>query len=136
MFFAVETERRSRAEYLAEVSRAFDQIAASAEYIFDQDWVADHHRLAEDRQIDGERAAITSAQTRDTTSHSAVKNTMPWMVFGIRGPGGSRTGSVVAVAMSSPVRTGHPNLSVQVAHCIRAGPCGVRPSRGFWRVQS
>jgi hypothetical protein len=74
---------------------------------------------AKDRQIDGERAAITSTSA-GTTSHRAVKNAMPWIVFGIRGPGGSRTGSVVAVAMSSPVRTGHRNYSVQVVHCIRA----------------
>src|SRR5712675_654168 len=34
---------------------------------------------------------------------------MPWMAFGNRGPGGSRTGSVVAVAMSSPLHAGATN---------------------------
>ncbi|MGH3968773.1 MAG: hypothetical protein ACRDTV_11805 [Mycobacterium sp.] len=34
-----------------------------------------------------------------------AKNAMAWMSFGIRGPGGSRTGSVVAVAIS-PLHAG------------------------------
>jgi hypothetical protein len=41
-----------------------------------------------------------------------TKNAMPWTGFGIRGPGGSRTGSVVAVAMSSPPRSGTAKVSV------------------------
>jgi hypothetical protein len=36
----------------------------------------------------------------------AVKNAMPWMVLGIRGPGGSRTDSAVAVTIASPSGTG------------------------------
>jgi hypothetical protein len=35
VLFAVEAERRSRAEYVPEVGRAFDQIAARAEYVLD-----------------------------------------------------------------------------------------------------
>jgi hypothetical protein len=33
---------------------------------------------------------------------------MPWMPFGIRGPGGSSTGSVVAVAIGPLSCTGYP----------------------------
>lgn len=63
MFVAVEAEGRSRAEYLAEVSGAFDQITTRAEDILDQDRVADHHHLPQGRQIDSERVTVTSAQS-------------------------------------------------------------------------
>ena len=38
----------------------------------------------------------------DLTGCRAVKNVTPWTIFGARGPGGSRTGSVVGVAMFPP----------------------------------
>jgi len=41
-----------------------------------------------------------------------AKNAMAWTGFSIRGPGGSRTGSVVAVTMSSPTRAGAAKVSV------------------------
>jgi hypothetical protein len=41
-----------------------------------------------------------------------TKNTTAWMGFGIRGPGGSRTGSVVAVAMLSTPSSGTAKVSV------------------------
>ena len=102
-FVAGKAERRPGAECLAEdpaPCRAFDQIAARAEHILNQDWVADHHRLAEERQIDGDTALPYRRPRAANIPCVAAKNAMPWTVFGIRGPGGSRTGSVVAVAMS------------------------------------
>jgi len=38
----------------------------------------------------------------DLSGCRAVKNVTPWTIFGGRGPGGSRTGSVVGVAMFPP----------------------------------
>jgi hypothetical protein len=50
-----------------------------------------------------------------------AKNVMAWMGFGIRGPGGRRTGSVVAVAMSSPPRAGTAKISVRRSTLSVAG---------------
>src|ERR1700742_2318449 len=62
MWFAIEEECRAGAEYLAQVGRAVEQFAAGREDIFGHGRLANHHRFAENRQIDRERAAITSAQ--------------------------------------------------------------------------
>ena len=51
---------------------------------------------------------------------------MPWTVFGIRGPGGSRTASVVAVAISFPVSS----LVVPVLKVSDVAPSGRRFGRG------
>src|ERR1700689_5297975 len=50
-----------------------------------------------------------------------VTNRTPWTILGTRGPGGSRTGSVVAVAMSPPLRTGTLDHSALVIQSVR-GP--------------
>jgi hypothetical protein len=51
-----------------------------------------------------------------TTRCRAVKNVTPWTIFGILGPGGSRTGSVVDVAMSPPAFLAVPQ-DTRARHC-------------------
>jgi hypothetical protein len=60
----LEVEHRSWTHDVAEiVLRPPEQIPAGAERVLEQDWVADHHCLTEDRQIHGERAAVPPAQS-------------------------------------------------------------------------
>ena len=61
-------------EIAEEYQRAFHQIAVRGEQVLKQDRVADHHRSAEDRQIEGQRAAISSAQS---SKHSVARNQEP-----------------------------------------------------------
>jgi hypothetical protein len=74
-----------------------DQIAARGEQIFDQGGVADH-----DRFPNGGKLMLKTSPGRCRIAASirivAVTNLMPCTALGTRGPGGIRTGSVVAPA--------------------------------------
>ena len=65
--------------------RAFDQIGARAEHVLNQDWVADHHRMAQDRQIHADTRCRTVGPERQTFAWFEAKNATPWTGFGIRG---------------------------------------------------
>jgi hypothetical protein len=63
---AGKAERRPGTECLPEMPRTcrtFDQIGARTEHILNQDWVADHHRLAKERKIDRKLTAVPSGQS-------------------------------------------------------------------------
>ena len=60
VLLAVEAEGGARAEHLAEVRRPPHQVTAGGEQVLDQGGIADQHRLAEDRQVQGDRGSVAS----------------------------------------------------------------------------
>ena len=65
VFLAEQAERRSGSERLTEdLGRPFDQVEAGAVDVLDEVAVVDDHRLTKDRQIDSERTAVVTAQSR------------------------------------------------------------------------